>query len=119
MTILNGQAFHWTTNSKTKKFFKFLNPALILSSQHILSNCILDTKRINYIKLQEQTLNKDSIKEETNTSSEKKRIIEIIPKIKNIIKDALNGLNKLNSDMDKEYDELHNNELSSIKTIDD
>ncbi|CAG8458902.1 13182_t:CDS:2 [Racocetra fulgida] len=47
--------------SETTKFFKFLNSALTLPSQCVLSNCILDAERINYIKSQKQKLKEDGI----------------------------------------------------------
>ncbi|CAG8665696.1 6360_t:CDS:2 [Cetraspora pellucida] len=90
ITISNGWAFHWTTNPKTKKFFKFLNPAINLPSrsknilnQHIFGSLfILSTGEVQ-------------IWEAIDTSSERERMIKIIPKIENMIRDALSMKAKL------------------------
>ncbi|CAG8469248.1 1596_t:CDS:2 [Scutellospora calospora] len=93
MTISNGWAFHWITNPETKEFFEFLNPVLTFPSQYVLSNHILEAERTNYIKSREQKLKEDKIGEvqvweAIDTSSERERMIDVIPKIKNMIKDA-------------------------------
>ncbi|CAG8580711.1 3785_t:CDS:2, partial [Cetraspora pellucida] len=61
MIISNRWVFSWIRNPKTKELFEFLNPALTLPSQHLLSNYILKAERTNYIKSRKQKIKKDKI----------------------------------------------------------
>ncbi|CAG8745176.1 12717_t:CDS:2, partial [Gigaspora rosea] len=57
---------------------------------YVLSNRILNAEKINFVKLREQKLkeNKVQIWKAIDTSSKRERIVNIIPKIENMIKNA-------------------------------
>ncbi|CAG8766746.1 7387_t:CDS:2, partial [Gigaspora rosea] len=101
MTISNGWGFQWTANPATRKFFEFLNLLLTLPSRHALSNHILENKKNVVIISHDQklknsarvTLAFDSGSSDnwaTNISSEREWMINIIPKIEKMIRDASN-----------------------------
>ncbi|CAG8823011.1 7741_t:CDS:2, partial [Gigaspora rosea] len=105
ITISNGWVFYWTTNPETKEFFKFLNPAINLPKQKLKEDSIGVTLAFDGWK---NILNQHifgslfilstgevQIWEAIDTSSERERMIEIIPKIENMIRDALSMEAKL------------------------
>ncbi|CAB4391227.1 unnamed protein product [Rhizophagus irregularis] len=84
-------------NQATLDLFEFLNPHLILPGQKVLSNRILNNETESINKLRNEKLSNDQIgvilafdgwKNASDISSERECMIEIIPKIEDLIKDA-------------------------------
>ena len=127
MSVSNGFSFQWIDNQATLDLFEFLNPHLVLPRRKALSNCVLNTEtELNTLRNDALsndnlgiTLAFDGWKNILNQhifgslfitsfgevliwkasdiSSERERLIEVIPKIKDLIKDAEDLGIKLNA----------------------
>ncbi|GES89019.1 ribonuclease H-like domain-containing protein [Rhizophagus clarus] len=93
MSVVNGFPFQWVNHPATLEFFKFLSPFLVLPKRKALSNRILnrETKDLNTLR-DEKLINHQIGVDASDISNERERLIEVIPKIKDLIQE----INKLN-----------------------
>ncbi|GBC08625.1 hypothetical protein RclHR1_08270002 [Rhizophagus clarus] len=95
MSVANGFPFQWVNHPATLEFFKFLSPFLVLPKRKALSNRILNRETKDLNTLRDEKLINDQIG--VVLANERERLIEVIPKIKDLIQE-INRLNiKLNA----------------------
>ncbi|GES75459.1 ribonuclease H-like domain-containing protein [Rhizophagus clarus] len=89
VTVSNGFPFQWIENQATLDLFEFLNPNLILPGRKPLSTHILKDETDNLdVSLFITSSGEILIWKVSDISSERERMIEIIPKIEDLIKGA-------------------------------
>ncbi|CAG8775529.1 12697_t:CDS:2, partial [Gigaspora rosea] len=88
MTVSNGWSFQWTSNPATLEFYEFLNPNLILPLTLVFDRWKNILKQHIFGSLLILSTRESLVWKTIDISSERERMIEIIPKIESMINET-------------------------------